>query len=349
MLEQAELDRALVHHLVEAWHDLNALHFRRQMVQPSIELSDTASRLGQWRPDVRVIEMSRKLAYAQPWGVVIEVLKHEMAHQFVEEVMQLVGAGHGPVFADLCARLGIDGRAAGMPASTTEVDDEETRVLRRIAKLLALGESSNAHEAEAAMAEAQRLMLKHNVERVGRAGYGFRHIGRVTGRTTELERQLGNLLSEYFFVEAIWVPVWRAAEGKRGSVLEICGSPANLDMAEHVYAFLLGTAERLWLAYKKARGLSKSAARRSFEVGVIAGFRDKLSGERKRHRSEGLVWVGDADLSRYLRRRHPRIRWTHGAGAQHGEAHGDGRAAGRDIVLSRPIHTRGGGGRLLGS
>src|SRR5262249_7846916 len=160
----------------------------------------------------------RRLVLGHPWGVVVEVLKHEMAHQYVHEVLgKRDESAHGPAFRDLCEKLGIDAGAAGVPsAAGTTADDE--RVLGRIARLLALAESANVHEAQAAMNAAQRLMLKHNLESVAdhrRPGYGFRHLGKPTGRVGEADRLLGAILGKHFFVEVIWVPVYRPAEGKR--------------------------------------------------------------------------------------------------------------------------------------
>src|SRR4029077_4252276 len=120
-------------------------------------------------------------------------------------------------------------------------------VIERVARLLALAESPNQHEAEAAMAAAQRLMLKYNVElqqhACGARRYGFKHLGEPSGRVGESERILASILAKHFFVEVIWVPVYRPTEGKRGSVLEICGAPENLEMAEYAHAFLRHTAE----------------------------------------------------------------------------------------------------------
>ena len=56
------------------------------------------------------------------------------------------------------------------------------------------------------------------------------------------------------------MPVYRAREGKRGSVLEIVGTEANLAMAEYVHAFMMHTAEELWAAHKRARGISGDVA-----------------------------------------------------------------------------------------
>src|SRR5262249_52138763 len=77
----AELEAALVRELRSSYAQLNASFFKRKLVAPSIELSDAASRLGRWIAESRTIEISRPLVLEQPWGVVIEVLKHEMAHQ----------------------------------------------------------------------------------------------------------------------------------------------------------------------------------------------------------------------------------------------------------------------------
>ena len=59
--------------------------------------------------------------------------------------------------------MGVDARASGVP-DAAPADAVEVKVVERIARLLALAESPNRHEAEAAMAAAQRLMLKHNLD-----------------------------------------------------------------------------------------------------------------------------------------------------------------------------------------
>jgi hypothetical protein len=344
-----EIERALMRALVQAWKDLNQSHFKGGLRQPAIALDDAATRLGQWRSAERTIALQRSFVIEGGWGHVIEVLKHEMAHQYVSEVLGDPDAGaHGPAFRSLCERLGIDARAAGLPDTVDAAPSEaDGRLLQRIAKLLALAESPNQHEAELAMGEASRLMLKHNVEAPASHAYGFRHLGRPTGRTSEHERILAGLLADHFFVETIWVPVWRAHERKRGSVLEACGTPVNLELAEYVYAFLLHTAEALWRDYKRARAIRSDRDRRTFLAGVITGFREKLDAQRKKHQTEGLIWVGDTDLSRYLRKRHPYVRHTYHAGRPRTEAHADGRAAGRNVVLHRPVTAGPSGPRRL--
>jgi hypothetical protein len=334
-----ELERALMRALRSTYEEINGSFFKFRLRRPVLLLVDSDSRLGRWISDTRTLELSRGLVLTQGWGVVVEVLKHEMAHQFVDEVLgEREEAAHGPAFRALCEERGIDSSASGLPG-VAQKPAGDRRLLERISRLLALAESPNEHEAQAAMAAAQRLMLKYNVESVSRAQavYAFRHLGVPTGRVSEALRILSLILGDFFFVEAIWVPVWRPLEGKRGSVLEVCGSLENLELAEYAYAFLTHTSERLWLDYKSREGIRRNAERRTFVAGVMAGFRDKLEKERKVHQKEGLVWVGDADLTHFFRARHPRVRWARYGAGERSDAYRHGREAGQKIVLHRGV------------
>lgn len=333
----AELETALLRELRSEWNEINSTYFRSCMVPPVLLLSESGSRLGQWHAGTRTISLSRAMVLQQPWGVVVEVFKHEVAHQYVHEVLAIHDeTAHGPAFRDVCQRLGIDPAAAGLP----EAKGEEQRILGRISRLLALAESDNVHEAEAAMAEAQRLMLKYNLEGgalESRPGYGFRHVGPVLTRINRVDQAVAVLLSEHFFVEVIWVQSYLPLLAKWGRVLEICGTPANLEMAVYVHGFLHQTAERLWQHHRRAQALSGNRDRRSFLLGVIRGFGDKLRRQQRQNREEGLVWLGDPDLARYLRGRHPRIRKSYGRTAELSAAYLHGKEAGRGIVLHKPV------------
>jgi hypothetical protein len=345
-----ELERATLRALQQVYDELNRSRFKGQLARPPLTFVEGRNRLGQWCSDPRQIELSRSLLIEHGWGVLVEVLKHEMAHQFVEEVLCIVDEGpHGVAFRRVCEERGIDGRPSGLPKSSP-LADEQQRVLSRIAKLLNLAQSSNLHEAQTAMSLAQRLMLKYNIEHAtepASRGYRFMHLGHPTGRVGESERILAALVSEHFFVEVIWVPVWRPLEGKRGSVLEVCGTEQNLELAGYVHAFLVETAERLWVQYRTERKLRSNAERREFVAGVMAGFRDKLSREKKQQQKEGLVWVGDAELTAYMKRRHPHIRWMRGTVRRRPESWAHGREAGRNIVLNKPVKSGASGGPKL--
>src|SRR5262249_8182227 len=213
-------------------------------------------------------------------------------------------------------------------------------------------ESANQNEAQAAMAAAQRLMLKHNIDSVqARAdrGYTFRHLGEPTGRVTEAERICSAILSAHFFVETIWVPAYRPHDGKWASVLEICGTLPNVEMGAYVHSFLHHTAEQLWREHKRALRITGDRDRRTSLSGVMGGAYERRQSEKKKNQEQGLVWLRDADLEGFYRKRHPRIQHVRHRGARRTEAHAHGRAAGRNIELHRPMSGGGHAGpKLLG-
>lgn len=350
----AGVEAALLRELQRLHGEVNATFFKRRMDPAVVALSGSTRLLGRWISRLRTIEMSWKLVLDHPWGEVVEVMKHEMAHQYVDEV---VGAtdetAHGPAFREVCETLGIDARASASGAPSEPVTQEEQRVLQRVARLLALAESSNQHEAQAAMNAAQRLMLKHNLEEIAASAkesrrYVYRHVGEPSGRVSESGHILGAILAEHFFVEVIWVPAYRPRDCTRASVLEVCGTHANVEMAAYVHSFLTHTAEQLWNQHKRTHDLRSNRDRRTFLAGVMAGFRDKLRAARTAQQTEGLVWIKDGDLSSFYRKRHPSIRHSTIAGNRRTEAHAQGREAGRGIVLHRPVGSgESGGTRLL--
>jgi hypothetical protein len=345
------LERALVRQLAETWAEINHNHFRGRLRRPVFTFTDSERRLGAWDSPARTLSISRRLVLDRPWAIVREVLKHEMAHQFVDEVLGIRDqTAHGPAFEALCRQHGIDASAAGEPPASLAgsdgdgADDERggPQVLRRIARLLALADSPNAHEAEAAMRAAQRLMLKHNIDAsaaAAREGFTFRQLGAASGRVSAAEHVLAGILGRHFFVEAIWVPSYRPRDGQRGRVLELCGTPSNLDVAAYVHGFLLETGERLWRGHRAERRLKGNQERRRFLLGVMMGFDDKLAASAADNRREGLIWVGDPALQAYMARRYPRRRGGTGIGIAATETYEQGREAGRNIVLSRPIQT----------
>jgi predicted SprT family Zn-dependent metalloprotease len=307
-----DLEVHVLRALLRSWHHLNEAHFSSLLRAPVLQLTDSESYLGRWTPQSRTLSLSRSLLFEHAWGIVLEVMKHEMAHQYVNEVLYLFEeTPHGPAFQQLCQRLGIDSAAAGLPTARSNVPAPHP-VLEKVAKLLALAESSNEHEAQAAMKAAQRLMLRYNLDRgptaTAQDPYGFRHVGKATGRVQAWERLLASLLVDHFFVEAIWVPSYRPLEGKYGTVLELCGTEANLDLASYVYDFLTHTAMHLWHHYRKTIVSSGTAGRLSFFAGVIRGFEETLRRSASESKAQGLVWIQDPKLPAYVRTRHPRVR-----------------------------------------
>lgn len=340
-----ELETLLVRELAKEWDTINWSLFREAMCRPIFELSDAAGLLGSWRAHDRTISLSREAAMTRPWAETVETLKHEAAHQYVDEILGGDVTPHGSRFREVCRARGIDARAAGTLPVLDEPAPESARmrVVERVQKLLALAESSNQNEAELAAATAQRIMLKYNLDlqhaESGEQGEcGYLWLGEPTGRLQPHHYALATLLVDHFFVQVIWIRVYRPLEAKHGTVLEVCGRPENLAMAEYVHQFVSRTVERLWREHKRSANIRSDRDRRSFLAGAVSGLRDKLRAQRDVALQEGLVWSGDAAVRAYYRRRHPRVAKTGGASSSSRTAYAEGKSAGQTIVLSRPVH-----------
>jgi hypothetical protein len=333
----AVLQAALLRELRRVYETLNERRFGDKLKPPVLALTDSTRKLGQWTRATRTLELSRALVLARPWLEVTSVLEHEMAHQYVDEVLQVRDeTPHGPTFQRVCAERGIDARAAGMPVPS-ETDAAAERALDKIRKLLALAGSDNQHEAEMAMRRAHELMLRHNIEQAATAQtYEVRHLGTPSLRSNAVEADIVGLLTEFFFVEVIRVPIYLPREGRHAHVYEVMGTHANVEMAAHVFQFLLATADRLWRENRGDARVRSGRDRVSYQSGVIRGFRDKLVAERGQLAGTGLVWVGDGGLRTFYRTRYPRIR-TLRRTVRISRAHVAGREAGRKVVLHKPV------------
>jgi len=341
-------DADLLRALLQAWRTLNHNLFRQGLRAPILEISDGTSRLGAWKKQSRTIALSRTLLETQPWVVVIEVLKHEIAHQYVDEVLSAEDeTAHGPTFQSLCARLGIDPRSSGLP--DISLNDEQIRATRRVKALLALANGTSEHEAQAATAAARRLMRKHNIiiqDQPRR--YAFRQVGKISARRALHQKILGNILVDHFSVEGIWVGAFDVVSGRNGRVLEINGTPENLEIAAWVYDTLEHTAQRLWKDHKVKNQIKGNRNRLRFFAGVMLGFSETLREEAKREEERGLVWVKDADLIQTLHQRHPQRRSAAQSTLRCDSAVEDGRNAGKQIVLHPPLTIKKAQKQLLG-
>jgi hypothetical protein len=340
-------DELLLDRLRLEWRQINQGRLRGALRPPLMALGDHVE-LGRWEARTRTLSLQRRFVREATWGQVIEVLRHEVAHQLAFEVLGAQGERpHGAAFQDACRRLGVGAVASG-PVQGVEV--EEHPVLRRVRKLMALAASPNRHEAEAAMEKAHRLLREHELDAVGLGApraYAFLRVGPLKKRFFAWEKHLGGLLGEHFHVEPIYVHSFDQATLSEGQVLELVGTPDNLAFAAYVHDFLRETGERLWRAHRKASRIATDHDRQTFLAGVMMGFGAKLKESESRCEETGLVWVGDPGLEDAFQARYPRVRTTRST-VRKGAALTAGQQAGRGIVLHKPVESKGsGGGGLL--
>lgn len=138
---------------------------RARMTMPVFWLSDFSRTWGRWDRGTRQIAIRRDLVHDYPWSCIRDVLRHEMAHQYVDEILGGEETPHGPRFRQACRVLRADAKATCEYTPLHARDPsrgltEEDRLVARVKKLLALGESPNPHQAQAALAKAHKLMGK---------------------------------------------------------------------------------------------------------------------------------------------------------------------------------------------
>ena len=333
------------------WSHYNEEYLNDALRAPRIELSQSETELGHWERRQRRLAISTRHIERDPWLEVMETLRHEMAHQYADEVLRAVDErAHGPAFVRGCQRLRCSPRAHAREGE--KAAGEEDPVLGRLKKVLALTDSPNEHEAETAVQKARRLLLRYNIDAVqldDERRFAHRHLGAIKGRRASYELWLAQILHEFFFVEIIWVESYRPGEDKGGTVLQVCGTLANLEMAEYVYGYLTELLDRLWREYKKERKLRGNRERQRYFAGVLEGFFNKLQEqERTIQADEALVWKGDGELQEYYRYLHPRVQTRYGRGVTVSDAYRHGLEDGRKVTIHRPVgETREGFGGFL--
>ena len=350
----AALEAALVRELAAVWRQVNASHFKEALAPPTLELVLLRSRLGRWVPDTRTIEISRPAR----------------ARAAVGRGRRGDEARDGPPVRPRGARRDRRARAwPGVPRRLPEAGHRRQRrracppppprratsgaCIERIARLLALAESPNRHEAEAAMAAAQRLMLKYNLEVAARRGDARlrlsaprrRHRPRDRGRAHPGDGPRQALLRRGDLGPRLSTARGQARQRPRGvrQRRRTWRWPSTSTRSSPRPRAACGDE------HKARLGTSSNKDRRVFLAGVMSGFAEKLGRQATTHREEGLVWVKDADLAHYLRRRHPYIRHVRHAGQRKNEAFAHGKEAGRRIVLHKGVAEGAvSRGRLLG-
>lgn len=330
-----------------------------------IELNDSLTHWGQWHSQTRTIRISKKLILKYSWFHVIGVLKHEMAHQLVEESNwhsseQTI---HGESFMRACQRLGVPDAFARSSVNLQQTElswqeeqgqPEEERMLDKVRKLLALATSTNEHEAVLAMNRVREIYAKYNLEKIsGPKKNQFVHliIEKKSKRLSIYDRHIISILVGHFFVQVITGTVYKSNLGRRTSCIEIIGARESVLMAEYVYHFLYQQLEHLVTVSVKNQQLENSHfAKKSYKLGLLTGFADKLvEMENFENRSSDqevqnvigkalLVFKKDPALKNYIKQIYPKLTTTYSGNSQiEDSAFNAGKTDGRKINLRKSM------------
>jgi len=216
------------------------------------------------------------------------IIRHELAHYLTFITFQNTVLPHGVEFKAQCQRLGWN---EDVYKATTCLDDgqispvsQESSVLRKVQKLMALSTSSNHHEAELAMIKSQQLLLKHNIDANSIVDEDEETVflKRILKQKKESAkmRAIATIL-ETFFVSSVY--------SRAGGFiyLEIVGSASNIEIAEYVACFLHEELDKQWdNAQRQYANLKGMVAKNSFFLGIATGYCNKIQTLKREYTQE---------------------------------------------------------------
>jgi hypothetical protein len=335
----------------------------------AITLTDSDSFWAQWNPTTRTILFSRKLIENHNWFQVLSILRHEMAHQLLDESYipgSMEYRSHGEPFQIGCRILGVPEEYTGATAClqsssldwrSEKRDDITEKLLEKVRKLLSLATSSNEHEALLAMNKVRELYAKYNLDEAeGSRKQRFAHLVITHGkkRIEAHQSRTTSILVEHFFVQVITTKIFDAKSLEHHVGIEIVGTRENVMMAEYVYHFLIQQTDYLVSEIAKTKPLSR-VQRKSYKLGALAGFSEKLR-ETERAKTindslspntgPGLIRLAlakfhrDTVLDRYLNNIYPRLSSNRGSSQYvDGSAFSQGQSVGRTITLNKAVNS----------
>ena len=329
-------------------------HFGLPAMRAVLKVTSLARHWGQWDPSTRSITLSTQLIEGHGWDVVVEVLKHEMAHQWAS-MHAPAEAPHGAAFAKACRLLGMASWSAACtgdlpmtcsPGEHRRISAEEQRLLDKVEKLFNLATSTNEHEAGLAMQRARQILARYNLARTSaptQEALTYVVVHRYRRRTCRIESMVVALLVEHFHVRAVHTTLFDRDHLCEFRAVELLGEHRHVALAEYVYHFLLHTVQSLYDQYRREhRGEPRQ--RQAYMTGVMLGFGEKLSNDDAYAvapdcaQKRALVRVVAQRLRAYVQTRHPKLaRRSLRGGRLDAHALQAGKQAGQRIVLNRAI------------
>ncbi len=351
------------------------LRERRLRLRPAaIALTDSDSFWAQWNPMTRTILVSRRLINNHNWFQVLSILRHEMAHQLLDEYgLPESEKPHGEQFYFACQRLGVPEEYTGASVclQSTNLDWREEKrdevsekMLEKVRKLLSLATSSNEHEALLAMNKVREIYAKYNLEEISKKS-SFAHLTITHGkkRIEAHQNRIISILVEHFFVQIIGTKLFDADTGEYHVGFEIVGTRENILMADYVYHFLLQQTNHLVSEMAKEKPLSR-VQKKSYRLGILSGFSEKLTDSEKQAHADGPApltdpgsnliakaitkFKEDPELEAYISQVYPRLS-TRGSNSQYidNSIFSDGKSVGRTITLNKAVNGSDGNRGLL--
>ncbi len=358
-LIQEQLENSIIKGLQLEWQ---AIHqdlppeYRTRIRMPAFRLSDGTHPLASWTSAGYLMSFSRKFVFAEDWGSLVEVLRHEIAHQLAAT---LDGAEeetpHGPIFRKACHLLHADPRATGSwgalrTGTSGATVTPQDRLIRKVQLLMQLAGSENPHESAQAAAKANTLITKYNLDVLyndEKRDFVSLFLGKPALRHSGSTVSITALLEAHYFVQVVWVSSYVLEKGKMGRVPEVSGTPPNVRIASYVFDYLHRYITSQWDHYRREVKVARNE-KASFSLGLVDGFRKTLDRQKIKTLQEyaetlpgkNLMKREDARLKAYLGARYNRLRSFRRASGVDPSAYSAGKKIGEKLVISKGIDHR---------
>lgn len=273
----------------------------------SIVIFEHPSKLGFFNPEFYEIGIHKKMLFCKDEKLLLNLLRHELAHfychiQYTDKI-----ADHGSVFRKTCKKFGWDKDVFNANVVLTETDFSPSitsnKILGKVQKLLSLASSPHIKESEAATLKANQLLIKHNL-RSGSLPEKEQMIARRLFKEKKGSVKISTIASilRCFFVSPI---VSRSTEG---TYLEIFGDPTNIEIAEFVGNFLYIKLDSLWEETRKKHPSMKGVAQKnSFFRGLASGYTEKMKSYQGQKEHKNALLVIEKKLQEHVEKAYPKL------------------------------------------
>jgi predicted SprT family Zn-dependent metalloprotease len=330
---------------------------RRLKLRPClIQIQPTSHYWGQWNAKTRHIVIAQNLITDYEWHDVVGVLSHEMAHQYVDEVLGSDGRPHGDVFLKACQKVGVPYYYAKAQVHLqqhtldwrqTQPSSEEEKRLEKIRKLLNLASSSNENEASLAMNRVREIYARYNLEKSSMVSDEFYHAFIKTNRKRlhTYEQKIMSILVNHYMVEVIVGSAFCPQEQTRLRTIELIGRKENVLMAEYVFDFLKTYIFAKGADKKKQEGKFPASMAKAYHLGLLTGFEEKLSQQIELKENLDIkqslaVFSKDPQIKAYVSKIHPRlVSVASQARLRSTDFFNTGRTEGKTLTIHRPLES----------
>jgi hypothetical protein len=258
----------------------NRFEFNGYLIPIHIIVFEHPSQLGRFEPHTYQVGLNKNLMLFAKDSVIKDILRHELAH-LICFLKHGAVAAHGEEFKAICNQYGFSKDISKASAELESLNENKEgdliseKLLNRVKKLMALGSSSNPHEAQMATAKANELLLKHNLNSLSESHHDEEEV--CLKRVLSAKRSNAKMHAVYEILHCFFVqPVF--SHGKGQVFLEVIGSRVNVELADYVANYLDQELESLYKNAQKENPKLKGAAKKNaFLKGVSQGYVQKIN------------------------------------------------------------------------